>query len=153
MDETRTSGMSEKSGSEDTAVTSFDDQKHERYYNESDPADNRSFEGEKRTSGTRPNGTYREETSAELSAPVQREYGKSRDTEEAPSAANSGMGWGLAALAASILSLFMVPFILGIVGIVVGFVARSKGAKSMGAWAIGIGIASILTAVFIMPFF
>jgi hypothetical protein len=53
----------------------------------------------------------------------------------------------------SILSLFFLPIILGAAGIILGFIARRKGALTLGAWAIGIGVVSIIVGTFILPFF
>ena len=95
---------------------------------------------------------YIEETSAEIAAPVtlgrDREDGREEDDE-----AVSGRGIGFAALALSIISLFVLPVLFGAAGIVLGFIARRRGAKSLGNWAIGLGIVSIIVGLFIAPFF
>jgi hypothetical protein len=36
---------------------------------------------------------------------------------------------------------------------VLGFVARRRGAESLGAWAIGLGAISIIVGIFVLPFF
>jgi len=64
--------------------------------------------------------------------------------------ANSVMGW--TALILSIASFFMMPVILGGAGIILGFIARNRGANTLGNTAIVAGIASILIALFIIPF-
>jgi hypothetical protein len=64
-----------------------------------------------------------------------------------------GRGIAGLALALSILSLFVMPIILGAVGIIIGFIARRRGATTLGAWAIGIGAVSIIVGMFILPFF
>lgn len=64
-----------------------------------------------------------------------------------------GRGIGGLALALSILSLFVLPIILGAAGIIIGFIARRRGATALGAWAIGIGAVSIIVGMFILPFF
>ena len=66
--------------------------------------------------------------------------------------ASRGQAIGVIALIISILSLFMMPFILGILGIIVGIVARSRG-SNLGTWAIVIGAISIIVGIFILPFF
>jgi hypothetical protein len=94
-------------------------------------------------------GSYHEETSAELAAPLsfnKREVGE-RDRER-----EGGRGIGLSALALSILSLFVLPILFGIAGIVLGFIARRRGAAS-GTWAITIGAFSLVLSLFILPFF
>ncbi len=95
---------------------------------------------------------YSEETAAEIAAPVSyndvrdREVDRDRDRQE-------GRGVGITALVLSIISLFIMPIILGIAGIIFGFVANRKGAKGFGNWAIGIGAVSLIVGVFILPFF
>ncbi len=94
---------------------------------------------------------YTEETAAEIAAPmnVNRDY--ERDAEEETT--TSGRVLGYSALALSILSLFILPVIMGAAGIVLGFVARRRGAEMLGAWAIGIGAVSIIVGLFVLPFF
>ncbi len=65
----------------------------------------------------------------------------------------SGKGLGILGLALSILSLFFLPIIMGAAGIIVGFIARKRGAAGLGAWAIGIGIVSIVVGIFVLPLF
>ncbi|MFB6465795.1 DUF4190 domain-containing protein [Cytobacillus sp. Hz8] len=93
---------------------------------------------------------YREETAAEMAAPVSfdRDARENRLEEE-----SSGRGMGYAALALSILSLFVWPVLFGAVGIVLGFLAVRRGATGLGSWAIGIGAVSIIIGIFVMPFF
>jgi hypothetical protein len=94
---------------------------------------------------------YREETAAEIAAPMN----VSRDFEHdaAEDTTTSGRVLGYSALALSILSLFILPVIMGAAGIVLGFVARRRGAEMLGAWAIGIGAVSIIVGLFVLPFF
>lgn len=94
---------------------------------------------------------YREETAAEIAAPVS--IGRERDRDVDRDRAEGGTGMGWAALALSILSLFVMPILFGAAGIVLGFIARRRGAEGLGAWAIGIGALSIIVGIFILPFF
>ncbi|MGM0900096.1 MAG: hypothetical protein ACQEXB_03100 [Bacillota bacterium] len=99
--------------------------------------------------------SYREETAAEIAAPVN--LSLNRDTnasgQEQESKASAGI-MGMSALAISILSLFVLPVILGITGVVLGFVARRRGgAKGLANWAIGIGAISIIIGMFVLPFY
>jgi hypothetical protein len=100
---------------------------------------------------------YREETAAEIAAPVSLTrptfLERSKDGSGAGTGTKAGTGMGWAALALSILSLFVMPILFGAAGIVLGFVARRRGAESLGAWAIGIGAISIIVGIFILPFF
>ncbi len=102
-------------------------------------------------------GGYREETAAEIAAPVrgdvrsQATKGYQADRGDAGQATGSIMGFS--ALALSILSLFVLPVLLGAAGIVIGFIARARGAKGLGNWAIGIGAISLVIGMFVLPFY
>ncbi len=102
----------------------------------------------------------REETAAEF-AP-QRGFVRERpfidNTDEEIDAdrdgeVTEGRGVGAFAIVLSIISLFFLPVILGAAGIIVGFIARKNGARSLGNWAIGIGAISIILTLFFSPFF
>ncbi len=97
-----------------------------------------------------------EETAAEIAAPVPvvRNSQQGQNTNATGGAAvTGGTGLGTVAIALSILSLFVLPILFGAAGIVLGFVARRRGAEGLGAWAIGIGAVSIIIGIFILPFF
>jgi hypothetical protein len=94
---------------------------------------------------------YKEETAAEIAAPVPLVRNRDREVNRERAEGGTGMGW--AALVLSILSLFVMPILFGAAGIVLGFVARRRGAEGLGAWAIGIGAISIIVGIFILPFF
>jgi hypothetical protein len=109
--------------------------------------------GEKNEYGSR---NYTEETAAEIAAPVS--LGRDNDREDNRKDNSAGMDlsgglMGYAALALSILSLFVLPILFGAAGIILGFVARRRGAGTTGALAIGIGVISIIIGIFILPFF
>lgn len=91
---------------------------------------------------------YQEETAAEIAAPAPAV--RRRGSDEETITGGRGLAWS--ALALSILSLFILPVLFGAAGIVLGFIARRKG-SSIGSWAIGIGLISILVGLFILPFF
>ncbi|MBZ5749761.1 MULTISPECIES: DUF4190 domain-containing protein [Metabacillus] len=96
---------------------------------------------------------FETETAAEIAAPVnvRRDYAKVDSDDD--KVVSGGKGIGFLALALSIISLFMLPVILGAAGIIVGFIARRRGANALGAWAIGIGLVSLILGIFITPFF
>ncbi len=96
---------------------------------------------------------YREETAAEIAAPVPVSVRKNQVQNRSEGMAAGGTGIGTLGLALSILSLFVMPILFGAAGIVLGFVARKRGAEGLGAWAIGIGAISIVVGIFILPFF
>lgn len=92
---------------------------------------------------------YLEETSAEIAPPI-RFSNRERHIE---GEREGGKGIGITALILSILSLFFWPILLGAVGIVMGFMARRRGAITLGSWAISLGAISIIIGIFIAPFF
>lgn len=96
------------------------------------------------------NGDYLEEASAEVAAPFTAPRAKEREEGDAETAGR-GLGW--TGIALSVISLFVLPILLGAAGIVVGFIARRRGAERLGATAIGIGAASIILKLFLLPFF
>ncbi|MCP3741376.1 DUF4190 domain-containing protein [Rossellomorea sp. BNER] len=94
---------------------------------------------------------YHEESAAEITTPMGLSNQYERDTSEETN--TSGRVLGYSAIALSILSLFFLPILLGAAGIVLGFVARRRGSEMLGAWAIGIGVVSIILGIFVLPFF
>ncbi|MBM4762309.1 hypothetical protein GNT69_08355 [Bacillus sp. B15-48] len=95
-----------------------------------------------------------EETAAEIAVPI--ENGRASQVEyDTPEMEGAGGGvWAFSGLAVSILSLFVLPIILGITGVVLGFVARNRrGANGVANWAIGIGALSIIIGMFVLPFY
>ncbi|WP_422785214.1 hypothetical protein [Sporosarcina globispora] len=112
---------------------------------------NRSLDRDEENESAAFNADYSEETAAEITAPGV--YNRSLDRDEDNETAAAGRGVGYAALALSILSLFVLPVLFGATGIVLGFIARRRGSESLGGWAIGIGAISIIVGMFILPFF
>jgi len=64
-----------------------------------------------------------------------------------------GVGLGWLALILSAIGLFFLPIIMGAAGIIIGIIARKKGARTLGAWAVGIGASAIVILLFTAPFF
>lgn len=94
---------------------------------------------------------YREETAAEIAGPISFERKRSFDDLRGRTAGSVGIGY--LSLGLSIFSLFVMPILFGAAGMVLGFIARRRGAEGLGAWAIGIGAVSIIIGIFILPFF
>lgn len=95
-----------------------------------------------------------EEFAAELTAndfngPIASESEKVNTKSEVE--AKTGFGWF--AVVASILSFFLMPIFLSAVGIIIGFVAKSRGADTLGNTAIIAGALSMIITLFIVPFF
>ena len=103
---------------------------------------------------------FAEETAAEV-VPVRPELEQTdKDRERGvdqehinEDAENDGRGMGIFALILSLLSLLFLPVLLGAAGIIVGFVARRRGANALGNWAIAIGAISVVISLFLAPFF
>jgi hypothetical protein len=92
------------------------------------------------------------ETAAEIAEPIRREPRQTVDNdEEKPRNGTSGVG--IAGLVMSILSLFLWPYLLGAVGIVLGFIAYRRNARTLGVWAMVIGAIAILGALIIFPYY
>ncbi|MGV3464827.1 MAG: DUF4190 domain-containing protein [Heyndrickxia sp.] len=99
---------------------------------------------------------FNEETAAEIATPVHMnryERYEDIDDNDRDDADTGGRVIGWAALALSIISLFVLPVVLGAAAVILGFVARHKGAGTLGAWSIGIGVVSIIIGIFVLPFF
>ncbi|HEY9577836.1 MAG TPA: DUF4190 domain-containing protein [Pseudobacillus sp.] len=97
-------------------------------------------------------GMYKEETAAELTEPAPSRQQEQPDTQKNKTT-TGGRGIGYTGLIISILALFIMPVLLGIVGIALGFFARGRGEQSLGTWAIGIGAAAVIMGLFVLPFF
>ncbi|MFD2618289.1 hypothetical protein [Terrilactibacillus laevilacticus] len=69
---------------------------------------------------------------------------------EEQSSKGRGMGWF--GIILSLIALFFLPVIMGAAGVIVGFVAYRDGAKTLGVWAIVIGLIAI-TVRFFAPLF
>lgn len=91
-----------------------------------------------------------EEMAQELTADDYDDSAKQRDDSEAVSNVNNAVGWG--ALILSIASFFFMPIILGGAGIIVGFIAKSRDADTLGNTAIIAGAASIIITLFVLPY-
>lgn len=103
------------------------------------------------------NTEHKEETAAELAAPVTVDKDidsvEKRDVDRDVEEEDTGNYIGVAALILSIVSLFTMPVLFGAAGIIVGWMARRRGAESLGIWAIGIGAVSLVMGLFVLPFF
>ncbi|WP_243355057.1 hypothetical protein [Bacillus litorisediminis] len=99
------------------------------------------------------NGDYLEEASAEVAAPFAAPRRDEKEREINRNEETGGRGIGYFGIALSILALFVLPVLFGAAGIVLGFIARRRGAEGIGATAIGIGAAAIIISLFLAPFF
>ncbi|MBO8163754.1 MAG: hypothetical protein H0Z34_08595 [Brevibacillus sp.] len=102
------------------------------------------------------------ETSTEIAPPLQTDGTRGENEENrqrsqwdnrADNEADAGSGLGWIGLGASILSLFLLPYLMAPVGIVLGYLAFRRNARTLGTWAMIIGALAILGALLFAPFF
>ncbi|MYL33451.1 hypothetical protein GLW08_09125 [Pontibacillus yanchengensis] len=74
------------------------------------------------------------------------------DEKETDMESNVQAGFGWLAVILSVLSFFILPVIMGAAGIIVGFIARRRGADTLGNTAIIAGAISIVLTLFLAPF-
>lgn len=92
------------------------------------------------------NENFREETASELVDDYDvSEIEDGQDNEELKSVT----GW--VSIALSVISFFILPYVLAVAGIIVGWVARGREAPILGNIAIVIGALSIIVRLFILP--
>jgi hypothetical protein len=72
--------------------------------------------------------------------------------EERKEAEEGSLALGWTALVLSLVSLFFLPVLMATAGIVTGFFAYRGGNRTLGLWAIGVGLFSLIVAFFISPF-
>lgn len=64
--------------------------------------------------------------------------------EKDPYKRSPGRSWAIAGIILGALAFVLVPFLLGPLGIVLGLIGFSKGARNLGAVAVGISIFSLV---------
>lgn len=74
----------------------------------------------------------------------------SRDWDAADTDAGRLVGW--AALAMAIVSLFVWPAFFGPAAAITGFVAWTRGSRTLGVWSIALGLISFVLYLFLAPF-
>ncbi|MDF9843248.1 MULTISPECIES: hypothetical protein [unclassified Paenibacillus] len=99
---------------------------------------------------------HREEYAAEVSPPLVRQPGtggsKEPEVRQSEGEHNDSATMGYIALGFGIVSLFIWSIIAGPVAVVLGYSAYSRGQKTAGAWAMGLGIVSTLSYFVMIPF-
>lgn len=88
-----------------------------------------------------------EDTNLDLISPVT----EGRATAE--TAARPGVLTGITGIGLSVLSLFIFPFVMSSAGVITGFFAFRQGARTLGWWAIGIGVVALLGSLLFAPYF
>ncbi|GIP42015.1 hypothetical protein J45TS6_04740 [Paenibacillus sp. J45TS6] len=98
----------------------------------------------------------REEYAAELTSPLPgtKGYEEPVESKEEGTKTESLASYriGYLGLAISFISLFVWSFVLGTIGIVLGYYAFKEGRRTVGGWAVGIGIAALLSYSFLVMF-
>jgi|GEM_PF-1423241 hypothetical protein len=95
----------------------------------------------------------RRETDEPLEARERDEPVVARESGGAVEAREAGGALGWVSLIFALASLFIWPVLLGATAAVLGFVAYRQGAKGLGSWSIGIGLASMVLYLLIAPFY
>jgi hypothetical protein len=92
------------------------------------------------------------EAAAEIAEPLPaRRAARETDVEDSPE--NGASGIGMTGLGLSILSLFLLPYLVAPIGMVLGYLAYRRNARTLGAWAMIVGAIAILGALVIYPFY
>ncbi|WP_019242586.1 MULTISPECIES: hypothetical protein [Bacillus] len=94
---------------------------------------------------------YKEETAAEIATPYTVRNEEAYQTARKMTIAAKAIGY--IGLLIAVLSLFFYPYVLGVIAIVLGFIALRKGEITFGSWAIGISAFSIILKLFVVPLF
>lgn len=103
-------------------------------------------------------GLIDSEAASEIAPPVGNEGKVTADPERkgqreaATQTADMAVGMGWIGLGVSILSLFFLPYLLGPVGIVLGYLAFRREARTLGTWAMLVGALGILGSLVLYPF-
>jgi len=98
---------------------------------------------------TRSHRRQEEELAAELTgdvAPAEQSVNRAETADQ-----RMGIGWF--AIILSIVSWFVWPAVLGTAGMVMGLIAYFRGHRSLGLWAIILGLISLVISVLLIPYY
>jgi hypothetical protein len=100
------------------------------------------------------NENFREETAAEyaVNPGMYREPEDTVENNEQEEGTGAGKGIGALGIALSIVSLFFLPLLFSITGIILGAVAVKRDQKGIGYTAIVIGAFALIVSMFFAPF-
>jgi len=90
------------------------------------------------------------ETAAEIGEPIRREP---RSPVNETNRNEAARGLGMVGLGLSVLSLFLLPYLIAPIGIVIGYMAYRRNARTLGTWAMIVGAIAILGALLIYPYY
>lgn len=103
--------------------------------------------------GSTPVPTVRENTNdEEIAQELTADDLDNRVDEDSDAGSHVGSAVGWISLILSIASFFFMPIILGGAGIIVGFIAKSRDADTLGNTAIIAGAVSIIITLFVLPY-
>lgn len=91
------------------------------------------------------------EMSAELAPPLRAPVSNDADGEK-PGEQATGSGFGLTGISLSVLSLFILPYITAPIGIILGYMAYRRDARTLGLWSMILGAISIIGAMVVYPY-
>ncbi|MFB5266182.1 hypothetical protein ACE41H_05200 [Paenibacillus enshidis] len=94
-----------------------------------------------------PRKDHREEYAAEV-APIR----PAEDRKEAQESGTKGKTAGYAGIALGILALFMWSIVLGPIAAILGFYSLANGKRTLGGWAIGLGLVATISYFVFIPF-
>ncbi|MDF2680248.1 MAG: hypothetical protein K0R47_1438 [Brevibacillus sp.] len=92
------------------------------------------------------------ETAAEIAEPIPVRRSV-RETPDEDSREGGASGIGMTGLGLSILSLFLMPYLIAPIGMVLGYLAYRRNSRTLGAWAMIVGAIAILGALIIYPLY
>ena len=101
------------------------------------------------------NQQHEEEYAAEI-APTTSDVGNDRTNDERSeiekATEESGRLTGIVGVGFGIASLFMWSIILGPVAAIIGYYSYNQGSRTLGGWAIALGILATISYFFLIPF-
>lgn len=72
-------------------------------------------------------------------------------TENNARTAENGRGWGITSIVLSVLSFFLMPYLLAVAGIIVGIISVRRG-STLGWWGIAVGVVALIIVTIALPF-
>ncbi|GEB33000.1 MULTISPECIES: DUF456 domain-containing protein [Brevibacillus] len=93
------------------------------------------------------------EAAAEIAEPIPSRRSVREISDDEDSRESGASGIGMTGLGLSILSLFLMPYLVAPIGMVLGYLAYRRDSRTLGAWAMIVGAISILGALVIYPYY
>lgn len=93
------------------------------------------------------------EAAAEIAEPIPARGSVREVNDDEDSRESGASGIGMTGLGLSILSLFLMPYLVAPIGMVLGYLAYRRDSRTLGAWAMIVGAISILGALVIYPYY